>query len=481
MIIFFIIIFLNARPVSAQYATLAEAKSLYSDVILAEDARTRPVNNQSSPIQVFISASILSLFDVDEVKQSISINLLVRLIWSDEIRQWVPGQYGGLTEVDVTMGDMWIPRVLTANSIAKRDTFGTEFARLSVDFQGRALHIPGGIVHTSCFLDMTRFPFDNQTCNVKLVSGFSLNAVEFAPLSGNIDRIAYIENSEWDLTSTSMVIGSVDGSSLAIFEIHIQRKPSYYILNILVPVNLISALAPLMFLTPVDSGERVSFSTTMLLSLSVYTSEVSRQLPTNSETVPVIVAYLACLLFHSVLAIVVNLLVLVHHHSRSKDSDSNSGAHHQHRREPFANQEETGNSNNKNFVSFSGGQFGDFHHDFGKMLGDQSIGSKSNNSDSRVIKSSDSKPARLWRAILANLCMDCSRKLNYGESDFRGPAVDGKQGEAQMVFHASIWHQFLIWSSKFVSVIDLVLFLVFSISWALILILFMVLINEGND
>ena len=269
------IITMLAVPAITEGATIKQAQDLYNDIILSHDARTRPIQNQSMAVEVAISASILSLLAVDEVRQSISVNLLVRLTWTDEIRRWTPSSYGDLTMVDLSVGDLWVPKLLNGNSVSRRDTFSTDYAPLFMLNQGRVIHAPGGILHTACLMDMTHYPFDSQTCGIELISGSSQKFVQLTPSSTKLEKESYIENSEWELLNTSMTVSETEGSTYANFEIHIKRKPGHIVLTILVPVNIVSCLSSLVFLIPVDSGERVSFSITALLALSVYTSEVS--------------------------------------------------------------------------------------------------------------------------------------------------------------------------------------------------------------
>ena len=75
------------------------------------------------------------------------------------------------------------------------------------------------------------------------------------------------------------------------FYIQLQRKPLFYLLNLLFPCTLISTIAILGFLLPPDSGEKVSLEITVLLSLAVFLLVVSETMPPTSETFPFIGKY----------------------------------------------------------------------------------------------------------------------------------------------------------------------------------------------
>ena len=43
------------------------------------------------------------------------------------------------------------------------------------------------------------------------------------------------------------------------YTFHLNRRPLYYAVNLLVPCILVNAMAVLVFLLPAESGERISF------------------------------------------------------------------------------------------------------------------------------------------------------------------------------------------------------------------------------
>ena len=48
-----------------------------------------------------------------------------------------------------------------------------------------------------------------------------------------------------------------DGQNTVVFEIHLSRKVLYYAVNLILPCALISFLAPLSFLIPIEAGDRI--------------------------------------------------------------------------------------------------------------------------------------------------------------------------------------------------------------------------------
>ena len=68
----------------------------------------------------------------------------------------------------------------------------------------------------------------------------------------------------------------------------IQRRILYYVLNILFPCFWLNILSVLTFCLPVDAGEKMTLSITVLLSYSVFMLLVAESLPPTSDAVPLI-------------------------------------------------------------------------------------------------------------------------------------------------------------------------------------------------
>ena len=72
------------------------------------------------------------------------------------------------------------------------------------------------------------------------------------------------------------------------FILYFQRQPEYYLLNILIPTIILSTLSLVVFLIPIDAGEKMSLGITILLSFSVFMLILSDNTPQTSENVPVL-------------------------------------------------------------------------------------------------------------------------------------------------------------------------------------------------
>jgi hypothetical protein len=93
-----------------------------------------------------------------------------------------------------------------------------------------------------------------------------------------IDTESYQGNSEWNLFKTKIAEAD-EGIN---FEFHFKRRPMFLVISIILPVMFISLLNIFVFILPQESGERVGFAITSLLSIVVFLTIAQQLLPATA-------------------------------------------------------------------------------------------------------------------------------------------------------------------------------------------------------
>ena len=142
------------------------------------------------------------------------------------------------------------------------------------------------VTRTTCDLDMTFYPFDFQTCYIILHiiedSNLPLRVIpSFLPKNKSSSTV---EHRTWTLMQKN--VSSLGGQVEIMLKF--KRHPLFILLNILMPVLIVAFLTPVVFILPKDSSDRVGFSITMFLALSVYMTIVCNQLPQSSKSLPLV-------------------------------------------------------------------------------------------------------------------------------------------------------------------------------------------------
>lgn len=72
------------------------------------------------------------------------------------------------------------------------------------------------------------------------------------------------------------------------FTFHLSRRQLFYVINIIAPCSLLSALMLVMFWVPQHAGERVTGIVTVLLAFTVFLHMVSDIVPRTSLQIPIL-------------------------------------------------------------------------------------------------------------------------------------------------------------------------------------------------
>lgn len=148
---------------------------------------------------------------------------------------------------------------------------------------------------SSCLMDVTYFPFDDQVCKLKLGSwAYTGLQVDVLNRSNTVDLSRFVENGEWELISTHAVRNNVYYTCCpepfpdVTITLHIRRRTIYYIYNVIIPSIMLSSLALLGFWINPDSGEKVTLGLTVLLALSVFMLLIAENTPATSFYIPLL-------------------------------------------------------------------------------------------------------------------------------------------------------------------------------------------------
>ena len=150
------------------------------------------------------------------------------------------------------------------------------------------------VLKSSCALDVTYFPWDNQVCPLTWGSFIrDRSNLDLHNLSSSGDMSEFMINGEWELIGFPVQNGVNIGSDsleypYLVFQVLIQRKALYYVTNLVLPCAFITTTILLVFLLPPESAEKVSLAVTILLATTIFLTMVAELMPAQSTVVPLI-------------------------------------------------------------------------------------------------------------------------------------------------------------------------------------------------
>lgn len=173
---------------------------------------------------------------------------------------------------------------------------------------------------SSCTIDVTYFPFDQQTCIMKFGSWtFTGDQVSLTLYNNKdyVDLSDYWKSGTWDIIEVPAYLNVHNASSPNMptetditFYITIRRKTLFYTVNLILPTVLISFLCVLVFYLPAEAGEKVTLGISILLSLVVFLLLVSKILPPTSLVLPLIAKYLLFTFIMNTVSILVTVVII---------------------------------------------------------------------------------------------------------------------------------------------------------------------------
>ncbi|ELW71404.1 Neuronal acetylcholine receptor subunit beta-3 [Tupaia chinensis] len=298
----------------------------------------RPVLNSNDTIKVHFGLKISQLVDVE---------------WTDHKLRWNPDDYGGIQSIKVPSESLWLPDIVLfenekGNKIRieqwwenpktlsvsplKRDYLdcsadgrfeGSLMTKVIVKSNGTVVWTPPASYKSSCTMDVTFFPFDRQNCSMKFGSWtYDGTMVDLILINENVDRKDFFDNGEWEILNAKGMKGNRrDGLysyPFITYSFVLRRLPLFYTLFLIIPCLGLSFLTVLVFYLPSDEGEKLSLSTSVLVSLTVFLLVIEEIIPSSSKVIPLIGEYLLFIMIFVTLSIIVTVFVInVHHRSSS--------------------------------------------------------------------------------------------------------------------------------------------------------------------
>ena len=246
---------------------------LYNSQILAQ----QNITEEEHPTQKQISVSILivDIQKIDDVKQLMKIDFVIRLSWHDPT---LAGKYESIRRLNLK--DIWSPDLALVNElnlVKKRK----EIADIKPD--GMVSYRQRYQGDLAIQIDYSDFPFDRHVFKIQLV----------APLT---EQIKFVTDSSFTGQSESFSIqdwiiskGEIQNEPYRIlsytfeacaYQFEAKRTLGYYIWKVFVPLMLVVLMSWLVFwIDPMKIEAQLAVSATAMLTIIAYQITLSNMLP----------------------------------------------------------------------------------------------------------------------------------------------------------------------------------------------------------
>lgn len=229
------------------------------------------------PTDVTVGAYVIDLRGIDDVDQTVSLDIALRMRWTDpRLAAWA-GCRLPLTAV-------WYPMLSLRNS-------GRIFMRwpqtVSIEKGGRVTYLQRGAGTFSSYHALGSFPFDTQEIALRFFSldwtKPKVNLVADTEYSG----IAPVLNiSDWQVLGVGIEVGdqtlNVTDRTHATFDVvlSLKRYSGFYVLKIMLPIALIVGMSWMVFwIDAMEFGTQLGLSATAVLTMIAFIFATTNMLP----------------------------------------------------------------------------------------------------------------------------------------------------------------------------------------------------------
>lgn len=233
--------------------------------------------SDGSPTEVVIGARVADVLEINDVNQTISVDLALRMRWTDpRLAAW--------DGCRLSIDDIWFPELMLKNS-------GRLFSRwpetVSVEQGGQVTYLQRVSGTLSSYQKLYEFPFDKQVI-----------ALRFYPLHWSAGKVNFLIDeqftglspllniSDWNVTGAEAelveeYIDAIDQiKSGYLLEISAQRYVSFYFWKIMFPIALIVAMSWSVFwINPEKFGTQIGTSATSVLTMIAFIFATTSLLP----------------------------------------------------------------------------------------------------------------------------------------------------------------------------------------------------------
>nr|KAG5712650.1 hypothetical protein BaRGS_029705 [Batillaria attramentaria] len=206
--------------------------------------------------------SVMAVLGVDDVQQTVKTATFLLLSWQDKAVAWNASDFGGIHSLDMPTDFVWMPNVWVFNALELSDVLRLE-KDVVITKDGWFQVTVYFITETICNMDLTSYPYDEQTCPIVLGSSSTFISWTISNDHRAEDVAQELSFSgEWDLLAYNR--------DTAVVFMTFRRKTTFYTVCLVLPMVLTSYMNTLVFLVPLQSGEKVSFLVTIFVSTSVF-------------------------------------------------------------------------------------------------------------------------------------------------------------------------------------------------------------------
>ena len=293
------------------YRLIQDKLQNYSKIVI-------PVMTRKA-MAVDIELSIHSITSYDEVSGVMTSIGTIHLNWTDEMFAWNKSDYNNVGMLHLPISEIWVPPINILNTAELLHLYYDPSVTLAwVEYIGAVSVSIGQVFKTRCISDVKKYPMDKHICGVTLSTHIPESTIR---TSFELNTDTMDSNAQWELLSSSVQTDKSPRFHQRIARLYLKRRWRFLLVSLVIPVVFLGVINIFVFIMPPESGERVSYAMTVLLSFAVFLTITTDKLPETGDTTPVFCVYLGTMLCYSSVITLANIIVLIIYNKETKQEE----------------------------------------------------------------------------------------------------------------------------------------------------------------
>ncbi|XP_066565897.1 acetylcholine receptor subunit gamma isoform X2 [Amia ocellicauda] len=233
-----------------------QEERLLKDMMTGYNKNIRPVEKDGDVTQVTLKLTLTNLVSLNEREEALMTNVWIEMQWCDYRLKWNTSLYDGIDIIRVPSKSIWLPDIVLENN--SQTYSANEIDLVLTNEEGRT--VEWIVIDPEAFTENGEWAIKHRPAKKLINSHYSKDDLEYQEV---------------------------------IFFLIIQRKPLFYIINMIVPCVLISSLGLLVYFLPAKAGgQKCTMSISILLAQTVFLFLIAQKVPETSQAVPLIGKFL---------------------------------------------------------------------------------------------------------------------------------------------------------------------------------------------
>ncbi|NWU91253.1 5HT3A protein, partial [Upupa epops] len=215
--------------------------------------------------------------------------------WKNPFATWDPQDFCNISRIILPKDAYWSPHIFILERVNGQNS---NLDYMAVMHNGLFNFTQPFQVTLTCSLMILKFPFDTQKCNLSIASFLHpvtdlVVRMKRSPAEMMKNSLSYfLTDGEWKFTNLSILQYFEDMNdekySVFTFAISMERRPTLYVLNLILPTGGLYLLDMAVLFGPSTLEEKISLQIAIILGSSMLAVILNDILPTSSNKPPII-------------------------------------------------------------------------------------------------------------------------------------------------------------------------------------------------